>query len=1397
MDIVLRGLFYCILSSTSMKNITVFLSAVLVSAIFSYSGFAQNTAKPDPIRKINYQGLLLDAANHPVTGSHHITIRLYDAPLEGNMLHTENFISDVANGVFSVVIGSEQPIESLVRFDKQYWVGVSVEDAGELSPRTALTSVPYAIRADMASSLAKGATGAVTSMNGRSGDITIKGGAGTSVQTDGSTITITAMPSGSLGHQQTQATNVNSVTGTVNQITASPTTGNVVLSLPQDINNGASPTFTGMTLSGLNSSGLIHTNGSGVLSTSTLVNNDVAANAAIAYTKLSLAGKIVNSDVANNAAIAYTKLSLTGNIVNTDIAAGANIAASKLNLTNAITSGDIVAGTIVNSDINAGAGIAYTKLNLIGSISNNDVAAGANIAASKLNLTNAITSGDIVAGTIVNSDINAGASIAYTKLNLIGSISNNDVAAGANIAANKLNLTNAITSGDIVAGTIVNSDINAGANIAASKLNLTNAITSGDIVAGTIVNSDINAAANIAASKINLANAITSGDIVAGTIVNSDINGAAGIAYTKLNLIGSISNADVAAGAAISDAKLATISSVGKVSNTATTATSANNANTIALRDGSGNFSAGTITATLNGNATNVNGTVAESHGGTGITTYTKGDILYSSAANTLSKLGVGAVGQVLTISGGVPAWAALSGVGVTSIAGTANQVFVNGGTAASIGAITLSLPQSINNGASPTFAGMTLSGMNTVGVVHNNASGVLSNSLIVDADISGAAAIADSKLATISSAGKVANTSTTATASNTNNAIVSRDASGNFNAGTITASLTGNVTGNVIGNVTGTLTGNITGNAANVTGVVSEVHGGTNQSAYLTGDLLYASSATTLARKAIGTSGQVLTVSAGIPVWSTVAANVASVIGTADEILVNGDILSHTGAVTLTTPQAIGTSSSPTFASLSLTAKATSASTGNADIPTTLTTKDYVDNIASEYWNIGGNTGLNSSTNYFGTNDGTDLVFKTNSSEALRLTNGGSLLLGGTSGSVPTLGSGTRMMWIPSLGAIRAGGVDGSEWNTGSVGQNSVAMGYSTTADGNYSVAMGYYASADGVAATALGSATAAYVDGATALGSASQASGINSVAMGDNATSTGIGSVAMGSNTIANGLYSTAMGSNTTATGDLSIAMGSKITVGTSSLGYNSGSNASVTMDISGMSGVAYFGDADLLIGNDDNAARSLKFYGSNNSATLSGAHFTAFKAQTQSADINYLFPASQGAANSLLLNNGSGSLSWSTLSNLTIPTGSGTANNLAIWSSSSVLGAGSNLYYSSNKLGIGVSNPSQALDVSGNANISGTMTSGGISMSGGSAVLSYSTISAGATITIPNTAVVKITDDGANVANAVTMPTGANGQIIYIYNNDAQTTTGDITLANGSMGVYIYVDGWRKAN
>lgn len=81
------------------------------------------------------------------------------------------------------------------------------------------------------------------------------------------------------------------------------------------------------------------------------------------------------------------------------------------------------------------------------------------------------------------------------------------------------------------------------------------------------------------------------------------------------------------------------------------TATPALNALTVAGGTGM-NTSGAAATVTIN-----LDVPVDETNGGTAQTTYATGDILYASAADTLSKLTIGSAGEVLTVTGGVPTW--------------------------------------------------------------------------------------------------------------------------------------------------------------------------------------------------------------------------------------------------------------------------------------------------------------------------------------------------------------------------------------------------------------------------------------------------------------------------------------------------------------------------------------------------------------------------------------------------------------------------------------------------------------------------------------------------------------------------------------------------------------------
>ena len=111
---------------------------------------------------------------------------------------------------------------------------------------------------------------------------------------------------------------------------------------------------------------------------------------------------------------------------------------------------------------------------------------------------------------------------------------------------------------------------------------------------GTTFNGALSGNATTATRLQTARNFSLTGDITASAV---SFDGTGNIQLTTAYNPESIVNADINAAAAITDTKLATISTAGKVQNSATTATSSNTASAIVARDPSGNFSAGTITA--------------------------------------------------------------------------------------------------------------------------------------------------------------------------------------------------------------------------------------------------------------------------------------------------------------------------------------------------------------------------------------------------------------------------------------------------------------------------------------------------------------------------------------------------------------------------------------------------------------------------------------------------------------------------------------------------------------------------------------------------------------------------------------------------------------------------------
>jgi hypothetical protein len=103
----------------------------------------------------------------------------------------------------------------------------------------------------------------------------------------------------------------------------------------------------------------------------------------------------------------------------------------------------------------------------------------------------------------------------------------------------------------------------------------------------------------------------------------------------------------------------------------------------------------------------------------------------------------------------------------------------------------------------------------------------------------------------------------------------------------------------------TGTSPINITGTTISLTTVPATL-GGTGQTSYGTGDLLYASNSTTLSKRAIGTEGYALRVTSGVPDWQLLATYVPITLHSGTTVtnvpITNGyfPVLLHNGVTTV-----------------------------------------------------------------------------------------------------------------------------------------------------------------------------------------------------------------------------------------------------------------------------------------------------------------------------------------------------------------------------------------------------------------------------------------------------------------------------------------------------------------
>jgi len=101
----------------------------------------------------NYQGTLKDKLGKPLNSVVTLTFAVYDVPASGTALWTETHLGvPVKEGAFSVVLGSKVKIPETVAQGERY-LGMKVNTNAEMSPRQALVSGFFAMRAGVADSV--------------------------------------------------------------------------------------------------------------------------------------------------------------------------------------------------------------------------------------------------------------------------------------------------------------------------------------------------------------------------------------------------------------------------------------------------------------------------------------------------------------------------------------------------------------------------------------------------------------------------------------------------------------------------------------------------------------------------------------------------------------------------------------------------------------------------------------------------------------------------------------------------------------------------------------------------------------------------------------------------------------------------------------------------------------------------------------------------------------------------------------------------------------------------------------------------------------------------------------------------------------------------------------------
>ena len=343
-----------------------------------------------------------------------------------------------------------------------------------------------------------------------------------------------------------------------------------------------------------------------------------------------------------NAATVVTNANLTGEATSTGNA---------VTLTNSAVIGKVITG------FTSGAGTVAATDNILQAIQKLD---GNN--STNANLTGVITS--VGNATSIASQTGTGTKfVVDTSPTLITpDLGTPTALVGTNITG---------TASGLTAGTVTtNANLTGEATSTGNSVTLSNSAVIGKVITGFTSGAGVVAATDTILQAIQKLNGNTaasgSGTVTSVSVVTA--NGLAGTVATPsvtpaITLTTSVTGVIKGDGTALSAATSGTDYSLGTsaLATGIVKSTTTTGALTIAI---AADFP--TLNQNTSGTAAGLSSTLVTTSGGTNITTYTTGDILYASATNVLSKLAAGSNTNVLTLTAGVPAWTAPAGGGAS-----------------------------------------------------------------------------------------------------------------------------------------------------------------------------------------------------------------------------------------------------------------------------------------------------------------------------------------------------------------------------------------------------------------------------------------------------------------------------------------------------------------------------------------------------------------------------------------------------------------------------------------------------------------------------------------------------------------------------------------------------------